>query len=85
MAEIIVDLESDVAGEQFAVVQTSRRRRKRFSEGCIRIMQTEQEARQTAATRRNEYAARVYGPSRSSEGLRIYYLIQWLDEEAVLK
>ncbi len=79
MAEIIVDLESDLASEQFAVVQTARRQRKRFPEGCVRIVQSAQEAREQAVGQRNEYPARVYGPSRSSEGLKLYYLIQWLD------
>ena len=78
MAKITVDLESDLANEHFAVVQTSRRQRKRFPEGCVRIVQSEQEAQLRAVANRNEYPARVYGPSRSSEGLRLYYLIQWL-------
>ena len=79
MAEIIVDLESDLAGEHFAVVTTSRRQRKRFPEGCVRIVESAREAQHSAIADRKEYPARVYGPSRSSEGLRLYYLIKWLD------
>jgi hypothetical protein len=79
MVEILVDPDSAVAGEHFAVINTLKRQRKRFSEGCVRIMNSKQQALATANSSNNEYPARVYGPSRSSEGLRLYYLIQWLD------
>ncbi len=78
MNEIFVDPDSAVAGEHFAVINTLKRRRKRFPEGCVRIMKSEQQALDTANASKHEYPARVYGPSRSSEGLRLYYLIQWL-------
>ena len=79
MDEIFVDPDSAVAGEHFAVINTLKQRRKRFPEGCVKIMNSEQEALATANPLKNEFPARVYGPSRSSEGIRLYYLIQWLD------
>ena len=79
MAEIVIDLDSESVGEHFAIVRTSRRQRKRFSEGCVRLVGSAAEALTEADPDRQEYPARVYGPSSSSEGLRLYYLIRWLD------
>ena len=79
MAEYTIDPESDAVGEHYAVIQTPRRQRKRFPAGCVRIVAAQEEALASADPKRNEYPARVYGPSASSEGLRIYYLIRWLD------
>jgi hypothetical protein len=36
------------------------------------------EALAAADGARNRHAALVYGPSPSSEGVRIYYLLRWL-------
>ena len=76
---MFVDTESAAAQEQWAIVQTPKpQRKKRFSESCVRVVASEAQARAEADARRNEYAARVYGPSKSSEGLRLYYLVRWL-------
>ncbi len=79
MTNIDVDIESDVVREHFAIVQTNQRRRKRFPEGCVRPLESKAEALAAADSRSNQYPALVYGPSRSSEGLRLYYLVHWLD------
>ena len=79
MADIFVDSETDALRECFAVVQTTRRQRKRFPESCVRLVDSEAQALAGADAARKEYAARVYGPSVSSEGLRLYYLVRWLD------
>lgn len=79
MTSIDVDTESDVVQEHFAVVQTKQRRRKRFPEGCVRRVATKAEAMAGAKSHADQYPALVYGPSRSSEGLRLYYLVHWLD------
>ncbi len=79
MAGVPVDPETEVVAEQFAVVATSKRQRKRFPEGCVEVCGSEAQARAAADPARNRYPARVYGPSRSSEGLRLYYLVAWLD------
>ncbi len=74
-----VDTESEAIRERWAVVQTPKpERRKRFPESCVRLVASEAEAVAAADTSRNEYPARVYGPSKSSEGLRLYYLVRWV-------
>jgi len=42
-------------------------------------MESEQAALHAAAPKEKRFAARVLGPSKSSEGQRIYYLMNWLD------
>ncbi|MCW8875176.1 MAG: hypothetical protein OQK27_05415 [Gammaproteobacteria bacterium] len=79
MQRIPIDTESSVVHEQFAVVYAPRRSRERFSEGAVVIMESEQAARAAARPDEKKFAARVVGPSRSSEGLRLYYLESWLD------
>jgi hypothetical protein len=41
-------------------------------------MDSESAAIEAADGSRQRYGAVVYGPSTSSEGLRIYYLVRWL-------
>lgn len=79
MSRIQVDTESDVVQEHFAIVWTKQRRRKRFPESCVQQMASRAEALAAANSHVNQYPALVYGPSRSSEGLRVYYLVQWLE------
>lgn len=84
MAEAIASLISD--GET-ALVQTGHvviyapkgRNRKRFPEGTVTPCASEAEARAAARPDQGYYAAVASGPSRSSEGFRLYYLIRWLD------
>ena len=76
---MFIDTESDTAQEQWAVVQTTRPgRKKRFAESCVRLVASEEQAIREADPSQNEHPARVYGPSKSSEGLRLYYLVHWL-------
>ena len=79
MTSIELDTESRVVQEYFAIVQTKKRRRKRFPEGCVRRVASKAEALAATDPEANQFAALVYGPSRSSEGLRVYYLVRWLD------
>jgi len=65
--------------QQFALVKASKRKRvQRFPAGCVVPVASEEEAVQRAAAERNQRAALVYGPSPSSEGVRVYYLVRWL-------
>ncbi len=79
MKGIYLDTESDVVQEQFAVVYAPRRQRGRFPEECVEVVDSAQAARAAADPAGKRYAAKVLGPSRSSEGLRLYYLVGWLD------
>jgi hypothetical protein len=77
---INLDPDSDVVQEQYAVVYCPRRKRDRFPEGSVQVVESEAAALEQADPDRNLYPALVVGPSRSSEGARLYYLEQWLDQ-----
>jgi len=72
------DPETSVSMERFAVVYVPRRSRKRFSIGCVEVMETEEAAIALLDEANNRYPAKVIGPSKSSEGQYIYYLVEWL-------
>lgn len=74
-----LDPESDVVKESFAAVYAPRRTRGRFPENCVQVCESAAAAFDAADPASNRYAARVVGPARSSEGLRVFYLIAWLD------
>ncbi len=72
------DPETEVSGVRFAVIQTPRRNRKRYPAGCVTLFDTASEALAAADPERNRHAAQVVGPSKSSEGQYIFYLMEWL-------
>ena len=74
-----VDPETEVSQERFAVINTPRPTRKRFPAGCVVIVDAAEGAIELAAQHENYHAARVIGPSKSSEGQYIYYLVEWLE------
>jgi len=78
MKGITIDQDSDVVQLKYAVVYTPKRSRGRFSENCVFIMETELDALDEADEKKHLFAAKVIGPSKSSEGQRIYYLDDWL-------
>jgi len=67
-----------VSEEQFAVVYVPKRSRNRFPKGCVEVVATKDVALEQANPDASQYAARVLGPSKSSEGQYIYYLVEWL-------
>lgn len=79
MPNILVDPESRSLEHRFAVIRAPRRDRARFPAACVQVAADESAARTDADPARQLYAAEVYGPSVSSEGQRIYYLVRWLD------
>jgi hypothetical protein len=62
----------------FAVIYTPSQRRKRFPENCVQPFSSAEQALAAAAAQKDCHAAEVIGPSRSSEGFRLYYLLRWL-------
>ena len=68
-----------VSEEQFAVVYVPKRSRNRFPKGCVDIMSSKEEALKQSNEGKKLFPARVLGPSKSSEGQYIYYLVEWLD------
>jgi len=75
-----LDPDAKVADERFAVVYAPRRARDRVPEGIVTIVESEAAAHAAADPAKKLYPARVVGPARSSEGLRVYYIVRWLDD-----
>jgi 2-keto-3-deoxy-6-phosphogluconate aldolase len=78
MQRIIIDPESTSLAERFALIKAANRRRGRFPEGCVTVVESEAAARAGRDDARKLHPAVVYGPSSSSEGQRLYYLVRWL-------
>ena len=78
MPHVVVDPESRSLAERFALVKTRRKDRSRYPEGCVTPADDERAALEGADPGRNLHPALVYGPSKSSEGQRVYYLVRWL-------
>jgi len=78
MQPIVIDPASTSLNQCFALILSKRRSRKRFPEGCVTLMESAADAIAAADANKDLYAAVVYGPSPSSEGLRVYYLLRWL-------
>ncbi len=72
------DKHSKLVNEHFAVIYAPKRRRDRYAENCVQIFESADEAMQQSDIDNNRFAAKVLGPARSSEGLRLYYLVKWL-------
>jgi hypothetical protein len=74
-----LDPEAKVVDEHYAVVYAPRRTRDRVPETNVTVVESEAAARGAANPAAHRHAARVIGPARSSEGLRVYYIVNWLD------
>ena len=79
MSDHLIDPDSTLVAKHYAVVFTPRKQRSRFPENCVAIMDSAEEAVAASEPDQNRFPALVYGPSRSSEGFRLYYLVKWLD------
>ena len=73
------DKGSKVSQQRYAVVHVPKRSRNRFPAGSVEVFGDEAEARHQSDPENKRYAAVVHGPSKSSEGQLLYYLIEWLD------
>jgi hypothetical protein len=73
------DPQTDVSQVRFAVIYLPKRNRKRFPAGCVQIFETREAALEGADESRSLYPAQVLGPSKSSEGQYLYYLVDWLE------
>jgi len=72
------DPETGVSQVRCAVIFTPRLNRKRYPAGCVELFATAAAALAAADPDNNRHAARVVGPSKSSEGQFIFYLLEWL-------
>jgi hypothetical protein len=75
------DPETNVSTPNFAVVYMPGRTRKRFPAGCVQVCESRDQAVAQADPAANRFAARVLGPSKSSEGQYLYYLLEWLEAQ----
>ena len=78
MKGISIDTDSSVVQIHYAVVYAPKRSRGRFAENCVFVVASEVDALEEANVEKKLFAAKVIGPSKSSEGQRIYYLDDWL-------
>ncbi len=73
------DKAGNVSGQCYAVVHVPGKNRNRFSAGAVQVVQNRATALATASPDNQKYAALVHGPSKSSEGQLLYYLLDWLE------
>jgi len=78
MPQVIVDPESRSLDERYALIKSPSQRRARFPEGCVTVVASEADALAGRDEARKLLPALVYGPSSSSEGQKLYYLVRWL-------
>ena len=77
---LFTDVESKVVGTSAVVIYSpSGKKRNRFPEGVVEVYASEDEARAHADPVKSRHAAIASGPSRSSEGFKLFYLVRWLD------
>lgn len=72
------DPEGGVSKVRYAVVYVPKRRRSRFAANCVEIKESVEQAQASSDPDNRRYAAKILGPSKSSEGQVIYYLLKWL-------
>ena len=77
----LIDPATDLTSECYALITTPSLKRKRFPEGVVTVVNSEEEARAGASVFNNVVPAVVYGPSRSSEGFKLFYLVRWLEQQ----
>ncbi len=73
------DPDSSASNIEFAVVYVPKRSRNRFAATCVELKSCAADALDEADPENKRFAARVSGPSKSSEGQFIYYLVEWLE------
>ena len=73
-----LDPETGVSAERYAVVYVPKRSRNRFPSSCVDIVESEQDAIKQSDIESKRFPAKVIGPSKSSEGQFVYYLVRWL-------
>ncbi|MDE0250994.1 MAG: hypothetical protein OXK72_08335 [Gammaproteobacteria bacterium] len=72
------DPEGGVSKTRYAVVYVPRRSRNRFAATCVELKENAEHAQAASDPGSKKFAAKVLGPSKSSEGQVIYYLLKWL-------
>lgn len=79
IASLLGDSEAPLVQQRYVVIYSpTGKGRKRFPENCVVEHGDEAQARAAARPEAGYHAAVASGPSRSSEGFRLYYLVRWL-------
>ena len=73
------DPDSKSSNLEYAVVYVPKRSRNRFAASCVEVKSCAADALDAADPESKHFAARVSGPSKSSEGQFIFYLVEWLE------
>jgi len=75
------DPHTNVSTLEFAVVYAPRRKanRNRIPQSCVELKENKEEALSQSNPESKRYAAQVLGPSKSSEGQYIFYVMEWLE------
>lgn len=77
---LFTDIESKVVGTSAVVIYSpGGKKRNRFPEGVVEVYPSEADALAHADPTKSRHAALASGPSRSSEGFKLFYLVRWLD------
>jgi len=80
MKGIVQDSETEILRETYAIIYTPRKKgRKRYPQNCVTEMASLEDALEKIDTDNHFHAAKVCGPARSSEGVKLYYLIEWIE------
>ncbi len=69
---------ANAAKQHFAVIYSPRKKRDRFPSTTVTLYESKEQAIAEQDHNRKLYAAEVIGPSKSSEGFKIFYLVEWL-------
>jgi len=73
----MVDLDHEITHlDQVHALIYSSRERSRYPEGCVEVVESREIAIEKAAENKKLLAGKVAGPFRSSEGQRMYYLVE---------
>jgi len=75
----LIDPGAHITHQCYALISTPSMTRKRFPEGVVTVVDSANEALAGADPANNILPALVIGPSRSSEGFRLFYLVRWLE------
>jgi len=79
ISSLISDTEAQLVKPRYVVIYSpAGKGRKRFPENCVTEHDSEASALAAARPEDGYLAAVASGPSRSSEGFRLYYLVRWL-------
>lgn len=75
------DPQANVSDLQFAIVYAPRRKanRNRIPQSCVELKDNKEQALEQSNPESKRYAAHVLGPSKSSEGQYIFYVMEWLE------